>query len=68
MIPVEQLAEKIVRAIFDRAEDDGALHKDSAIDVTRRVLLTNYEPEQTFRGHPFPPPPAQAGDLPQLDG
>lgn len=40
MTPIEQLARKVVEAIFDRAEEDGALHKDSAVDVARRVLLT----------------------------
>lgn len=61
MKSVEQLAEQIVRAIFDRAEEDGAIHKDSAISVTRRVLLSHLDGAErrvTVSGHTvtmFPP-------------
>ena len=40
MKTVDQLAREVVEAIFNQAEVDGALHKDSAIGAARKVLLT----------------------------
>lgn len=43
MKSIDQLAKDIVEAIFQRAEEDGALHKDSAIGAARKVLLSGFD-------------------------